>query len=77
MSLSIPRRYPARIGPRGERKQRCDACGIMYLRSTMRRMPNGMLWCEDETGRDEVTLDRLNAAGAAQVRGNRPPPERW
>jgi len=78
MSLSIPRRYPGRFGPRGERKVRCDYCSMMWLRSACRRDAAGLLACpDDQAGRDVVTLDRANAAGALSTRPVKPPPERW
>jgi hypothetical protein len=69
MGLSIPRQYPGRVGPPGECRRMCDYCGHQYYRSTMVRDPSGRLACTDgncHTGRDEVTLNRENAAAASE-----------
>lgn len=74
----MPRRYSALPGPPGERRVTCDYCGIEWYRSQCRRDPAGFLACpDDQGGRDTVTLNRLNAEAAAQVRYPRAPVERW
>ena len=75
--LTMPRRYPF-PAPRGERREYCSYCGILWYRSSLRRDAAGFLACpDDQGGRDTVTLDRLNAAGAQQVRLPRPAIEKW
>ena len=74
VSLSIPRKYP-HYGARGEYQADCAYCGLKYYRrlGRMKRDAAGFLACEEcAEGRDSVTLDRLNAAGAATVRVPRP-----
>jgi hypothetical protein len=74
---TIPRNYPSLPGPPGERKAMCDMCSMFWYRSAMRRMPGGQLWCPDETGRDAVTCDRVNAQNGARATRRRPTPDRW
>lgn len=64
---TIGKRWP-RNAPRGDIQSMCDYCGVMWRRSQLRRDGAGLLVCPDEgTGRDTVTLDKLNAAGARRV----------
>lgn len=75
---TIARKYSPLPGPPGERRVSCDYCGITWMRSQCRRDAAGFLACpDDQDGRDTVTLDRANAAGAAEVRLPRPGMERW
>jgi hypothetical protein len=51
----------------GDYQCMCDICGVHWRRSQLRRDGAGRLVCPDELpGRDEVTLDRQNAAAAAR-----------
>jgi hypothetical protein len=62
---TIGRRLPA--GSRGDRTETCDICGVKWLRSKLRRDGSGRLACPDDFDHnDEVTLDRENAALAAE-----------
>lgn len=75
MSRSVPRN----ITRKGEHLSQCDYCGVMYLRSSLRRGRNGLLRCPDDwSGRDELELAEVTAqrasAIAAQV-GMRTPPD--
>ncbi len=64
MSRSVPRN----IDRKGEHLSRCDVCGVMWLRSALRRGRDGLLRCEnDRPGRDELTLAELTAARAAAL----------
>lgn len=64
MSRSVPRN----IDRKGEHLSRCDVCGVMYLRSALRRGRDNLLRCEnDRPGRDELTLAELTAARAAAI----------
>ncbi len=64
MSRSVPRN----IDRKGEHLSRCDDCGVMYLRSALRRGRDGLLRCEnDRPGRDALTLAELTAARAAAL----------
>jgi len=77
MSLSIPRRYlgPA---PAGERRVECAYCGLTWMRSDCIRDAAGRLACpDDQDGRDEVTLARLNAEGAEHAPQPSPVVEEW
>ena len=73
MGRSVPRN----IDRKGEHLSRCDDCGVMYLRSALRRGRDGLLRCEnDRPGRDALTLAELTAARASalsQVVGTRSP----
>jgi hypothetical protein len=62
------RSVPRNIDRKGEHLSRCDACGVMYLRSALRRCHDGLLRCEnDRPGRDELTLAELTASRAASL----------
>lgn len=62
------RSVPRNIDRKGEHLSRCDVCGVMYLRSALRRGRDGLLRCEnDRPGRDELTLTELTAARAASL----------
>lgn len=62
------RSVPANIDRKGEHLSRCDVCGVMYLRSALRRGRDGNLRCpEDIAGRDELTLAELTASRAASL----------
>jgi len=64
MSRSVPRN----IDRKGEHLSQCDVCGVMYLRSALRRGRDGLLRCEnDRDGRDELTLAELTAARASTL----------
>jgi len=64
MSRSVPRN----IDHKGEHLSQCDVCGVMYLRSALRRGRDGLLRCEnDRDGRDELTLAELTAARASSL----------
>ena len=71
--LSIPRRYPGRVGPPGERQVECAYCGIKWYRSDCVRDASGYLVCpDDQDGRDTVTLDRANARELEKATRPRP-----
>jgi hypothetical protein len=80
MSYSIPRNLSRPIAP-GERRVTCDYCGAKWLRSQCRRDASGFIVCpdDDDGGRDQVTLDRLNqaAAAGADLSITRTRPEWW
>lgn len=64
MARSVPRN----IDHKGEHLSQCDVCGVMWLRSALRRGRDGLLRCEnDRPGRDELTLAELTAARAASL----------
>lgn len=64
MSRSVPRN----IGHKGEHLSRCDSCGVMYLRSALRRRADNQLYCpNDYPGRDNITLAQVTAARAAAL----------
>ncbi len=64
MSRSVPRS----IDRKGEHLSQCDVCGVMWLRSALRRGRDGLLRCEnDRPGRDALTLAELTAARAASL----------
>ncbi len=64
MSRSVPRN----IDRKGEHLSRCDVCGVVYLRSALRRGRDGQLRCENDLpGRDELTLAELTANRAAAL----------
>lgn len=55
-------------GQRGDFQSICDYCGVVWLRSQLRRDGSGNLACPDEgRGRDSTTLSRLNAEHAARA----------
>lgn len=63
MSLTMPRNYGPIPG--GDRRVECAYCGMTWYRRDCRRDAAGYIVCPDDMeGRDTVTLDRLNAAGA-------------
>lgn len=64
---TIPRRLN-RNDHQGDYRCLCDYCGITWMRSELVRDGSGLLRCPDETGRDAVTLDRLNAQHSLQRR---------
>lgn len=46
----------------------CDVCGVVYLRSSLRRGSDGLLRCpEDAKGRSELELAEATARQAAAV----------
>jgi hypothetical protein len=58
----MPRKYPF-PAPKGERRRMCDYCGIFWYQSTMVLDPAGYWACpDDQSGKDVVTLDRMNNA---------------
>lgn len=62
------RTVPRQIDRKGEFLSRCDVCGVPWLRSALRRGPDGLLRCEqDRPGRDELTLAMLTAARASTL----------
>ena len=62
------RSVPRNIDRKGEHLSRCDSCGVVYLRSSLRRGNDGLLRCEnDRPGRDELTLAELTASRAAAL----------
>jgi hypothetical protein len=62
------RSVPRNIDRKGEHLSRCDACGVMYLRSALRRGRDGQLRCEnDRPGRNELELAELTASRAAAL----------
>lgn len=75
----MPRVYPGPAPP-GEYQVECAACGMTWYRSACIRDARGMILCpDDQEGRDELALDRLNqgAAAAAIAAQARPRRERW
>lgn len=67
---TMPRKY-SQPAPRGERRHRCDYCGIVWYMSQLRQDAAGYYACpDDQSGRDTVTLNRANAA--ARVEGGLP-----
>lgn len=64
----MPRSVPRNIDRKGEHLSRCDVCGVVYLRSALRRCRDGLLRCEnDRPGRDELTLAELTSNRAAAL----------
>lgn len=64
MARSVPRN----IDRKGEHLSQCDVCGVMYLRSALRRGRDNLLRCSNDLpGRDELTLAELTAARAAAL----------
>ena len=62
------RSVPRNIDRKGEHLSQCDVCGVMYLRSALRRGRDGLLRCENDLpGRDELTLAELTASRAASL----------
>jgi hypothetical protein len=62
------RSVPRNIDRKGEHLSKCDVCGVMWLRSALRRGRDGLLRCEnDRDGRDALTLAELTAARAAAL----------
>lgn len=63
---TIGRKWPQSW--RGSYAAHCDYCGVRWPRCKMVRDAAGLLACpDDQAGRDTVTLDQENAAGAAEV----------
>lgn len=63
---TISRHWP-QTAPRGDYQAMCDYCGVQWRRSELRRDAAGKLACpDDQPGRDEVTLSRLNAESVTQ-----------
>lgn len=64
MGRSVPRN----VDRKGEHLSQCDVCGVMWLRSALRRGRDGLLRCEnDREGRDELTLAEITASRAATL----------
>lgn len=62
------RSVPRNIDRKGEHLSKCDVCGVVWLRSALRRGRDGLLRCEyDRPGRDELTLAELTASRAATL----------
>lgn len=62
------RSVPRTIDRKGEHLSRCDVCGVMWLRSALRRGRDGLLRCTNDTpGRDALTLAELTASRAATL----------
>jgi len=62
------RSVPRNIDRKGEHLSQCDVCGVMYLRSSLRRGRDGLLRCEnDRPGRNLVELAEATAARAAAI----------
>lgn len=62
------RSVPRSIDHRGDVLSKCDVCGVMWLRSALRRGRDGLLRCEDDRpGRNELELAELTAARAAAL----------
>jgi hypothetical protein len=64
MGSSVPRN----ITHRGDYLSRCDDCGAVWLRSSLRRGRDGLLRCEnDRPGRNALELAELTAARASAL----------
>jgi hypothetical protein len=62
------RSIPRNVDRKGEHLSQCDVCGVMWLRSALRRGRDGLLRCEsDQGGRDALTLAELTASRAAAL----------
>ncbi len=62
------RSVPPNIDRKGEHLSQCDVCGVVWLRSALRRGRDGLLRCmNDRPGRDELTLAELTASRAAAL----------
>ena len=62
------RSVPRNIYHKGEHLSQCDVCGVMWLRSALRRGIDGLLRCEnDRPGRNAVELAEATRAQAARV----------
>lgn len=69
---TIGYKWPRRA-PHGDRTVHCDYCGVAWRRSQCTRDRSGRLACpDDRRGRDEATLDELNASTAALHRSATP-----
>ncbi len=69
---TIGRRWPS-TAPKGDYAVQCDYCGVKWRRSQCKRDGAGRLACPDDAaGRDEVTLNEANIAGARADRRVRP-----
>lgn len=65
---TMPRRLST-THPRGDYRCLCAYCGVLWHRSRLRKDAAGLLACPDDArGRDQVTLNRLNAANARRRR---------
>ena len=65
------RSVPRNIDRKGEHLSRCDYCGVMWLRSSLRRGRNGLLRCpNDSAGRDELELAEATARRAEAIAAN-------
>lgn len=68
MRRTIPRKRP-RTSPHGDTERECSYCGVVWLRSQLRRDAAGLLACPDDvSGLDAVTLSEGNANWASQHR---------
>jgi hypothetical protein len=64
----VSRSVPRNIDRKGEHLSRCDDCGVMYLRSALRRGRDGLLRCENDLpGRNALTLAELTARRASAI----------
>lgn len=62
------RSIPRNIDRKGEHLSQCSVCGVMWLRSSLRRGRDGLLRCENDLpGRDDLTLAELTAARASAL----------
>lgn len=64
---TIGRQY---VGPTRNYAHVCDVCGVLWHRTELRRTPEGLLVCPDDSeGRTRLECDMANAAGvdAAKV----------
>lgn len=64
---TIPTRHP-KSSPRGDYPVLCDICGVPWLRSRMRRDPDGRLRCpDDQKGLETAGLTQRNLAEAQRA----------
>lgn len=62
------RSVPRNISRKGEHLSQCAVCGVMWLRSSLRKGRDGLLRCQNDwAGRDELTLSELTASRAAAL----------
>ena len=65
---TIPRKLSANH-VKGDRRARCDYCGVMWMRSKLVKKEGGLLACPDDVkGMDEVELSRRNTEDAPKGR---------